>query len=438
MKELNPVARNESGARWTWVSRALFRFAFCYFLLYTFCGGHGSPLGLLPGIGAFIDRWFQRPMDLLARWTGVRLFHLTGRAATLHIQATGDSALRWVAVAIMLSVALLATLIWSALDRRRGSYGTLLGWFRFVVRIALGVALLRYGFIKVFPIQFGPPSLAVLNEPVGNSSATTLFWSVYGLSPAFVMTLGWTEVVTGLLLLFRRTAFLGAVLALGVTANIALLDVSFNVPVKLYSLSLLAMAAVLLAPECGLLVRLFLKQQPVMASASWSPQPSQQSGRWALLGAEMLIAVLACWHLSTGAWSVWRMKAAGLRHPATITGEWNLDGGPTGVVGGNDSPIVAIYFDPDSDAMLRASDGSLWRTRAIYDREHRRLRLLYEVEALPAFAVDQADANHLTLTPDGPAARPFPVLRMTRVLLPHSYPLLQPDFHWVNEFGPLR
>jgi len=244
-----------SGARWTSVSKVLFRFAFCYFLLYAFCGGNGSPLGLLPGIGASIDGWIQRPMDLLAQWVGVHLFHLTGRAASMHIQMTGDGALRWVAVAVFLTVAILATVVWSLIDRRREEYVNLLGWSWFVIRMVLGVALLKYGFIKVFPIQFGPPPLAVLNEPVGNSSVTTLFWSVYGLNPTFVMTLGWTEVVAGLLLLFRKTAFAGAVLALGVMANVALLNLSFDVPVKLYSLSLVAMSLVLLAPEFGLLAR---------------------------------------------------------------------------------------------------------------------------------------------------------------------------------------
>ncbi len=107
-------------------------------------------------------------------------------------------------------------------------------------------------------------------------------------------------------------------------------------------------------------------------------------------------------------------------------------------MGGNGSPIVAVYFDPNSDAMLRGADGSLWRTGAIYDREHQRLRLLYEVVGMLMFSVDQPDPNHLVLTPAGPSAAQYPVLSMTRVALPRSYPLLRREFHWVNDFEPLR
>lgn len=438
MNNLTPVSVGQPIFRWAWIVRVLFRFIFSYFLLYAFFGGNGSPLGLLPGIGGAIDCWIQRPMDLLAQGVGLHLFHLTGRAASIHLQATGDGALRWVAVAVMLAAAVLATMVWSVLDRRRENYITLLGWFRFVMRLVLGVALLKYGFIKVFPVQFGTPPLALLNEPVGNSSATLLFWSVYGLNPAFVMTLGWTEVVAGLLLLFRRTAFAGALLALAIMTNVALLDISFDVPVKLYSLSLVAMAFVLLAPELGLFLRLFLTQRPVTASKTWGPNLSRQSGRRALFSVELLIAVLGCWQLSTGTWSVWRLKAAAMRDPPPITGEWAIDGSASGIVGGNDSPIVTLYFEPNSDAMLRAADGSLWRSRAVYERDHQRLRLLYDVTGVLLFAVDQPDPDHLILTPEGPAAAQLHRLSMTRVVLPKSYPLLQREFHWVNDFEPLR
>lgn len=438
MNESMPFSARHPTIRWTPVSKLLFRFISCYFLLYAFFGGNGSPLGLLPGIGRTIDDLIQRPMDLMAQWVGVHLFHLSGRAATIHIQATGDGALRWVAVAVMLAAAILATAAWSVLDVRRDNYTTLLGWFRFVMRLVLGVALLKYGFIKVFPIQFGLPPLALLNEPVGNSSATLLFWSVYGLNPAFVMTLGWTEVVAGLLLLFRRTAFAGAVLAFAIMTNVALLDLSFDVPVKLYSLSLVAIALVLLAPELNLFTTLFLTQRPVAASKTWGPDLSRPGGRWALFSLEMLIAVLGCWQLSSGTWSVWRLKAAAMRNPPPITGEWNIDDGKSGIVGGNELPIVALYFEPNSDAMLRAADGSLWRSRAVYDHEHQSLRLLYEVTGMLMFAVDQPDPNHLILTPKGPTASQLPPLRMTRVVLPKSYPLLQREFRWVNDFEPLR
>ncbi len=431
------ASHSSPDVRWAISKRMLFRFVFCYFLLYSFCGGNGSPLGILPVIGSTLDHWLQRPIDLLSLWAGIHIVHLTGQGATLHTQATGDGALRWVAVAIMLVLTAIIAVVWSFLDRHRENYDVLLGWFRLTMRFELGVALLRYGFIKVFPLQFPTPPLALLNEPVGNASPTLLFWSVYGLHPLFVMTLGWVEVITGLLLLFRRTAFCGALLALAVTANIALLDLSFDVPVKLYSLSLTMISLVLLAPEIPLLWDLFWRHKTVVASDAWAPLFARHRVRQFMLALEIAVAVLACWHFSSGTWNVWRLKTDAMRAPAPFTGEWKIEGN-SGIFGGNGALIVTLYFDPNSDTYMRAADGTLWRSRAMFDRKTQRLRILYPVYGMLMFTVNQPTADSLFLNPEGPSAHRLPILRMTRVPLPERYPLLDHHFHWVNDFEELR
>src|SRR5581483_7321024 len=234
----------------------ILRIALCFFILFALFGASGSLVDLLPFLGSAADEAVRHPMDRFVQSIGIRVFHLTGPAANLHLQSGSDSALHWIAIPIMLAIGLVLGSFWSLVDHHNRNRD-LLGWLRLLVRLMLAVALLRYGFIKVFPIQFPPPPLAVLNETVGNASPTMLFWSLYGIRPGFVMFLGWAEVIAGLTLLFRRTAFLGSVFAAIVMANVALLDVTFNVPVKLYSLSLLAMSVVLLAPEFSSFVHLF-------------------------------------------------------------------------------------------------------------------------------------------------------------------------------------
>ena len=421
----------------TILTRMLFRFAFCYFLLYSFCGGNGSPLGILPVIGRAVDHGLQAPIDLLSLWAGIHIFHLAGQQAALHAQASADGTLRWIAVAVMLLLSVIVAVIWSVLYRHGTSYDVLLGWFRLVMRFELGIALLRYGFIKVFPLQFPTPPLAVLNEPVGNASPTLLFWSVYGLHPLFVITLGWIEVITGLLLLFRRTAFCGALIALAVTANIALLDLTFDVPVKLYSLSLVLISVVLLYPEIPLLWDLLWRHKPVVPNRRWGPPLAKNGTRRSMLALEIAVALLACWQLSSGTWSVWRLKADAMRAPAPFTGEWTIRGN-SGLSGGNGAPIVTMYFDPNTDTYLRAADGTLWRSRATFDRKTQRLRVLSPVYGMLMFAVSQPDPDSLCLRPVGPLSHPLPVLQMTRVPLPDRYPLLEHRFHWIQDFEQLR
>lgn len=432
------VSKNPGLTRWHLTTRVLFRFGFCFFILDILFGGNASLLSLIPWIGKATDSALRHPMDLLAKWIGVQVFGLTGQAATLHIQATSDAALRWVTLAILLTLSILVTMAWSVLDRKRNHYAGLLGWLRLIIRIALGVALLRYGFIKVFPIQFPPPPLAVLNESVGNSSPTMLFWSLYGLHPGFEMILGWIEVLAGLLLLFRRSAFGGAVLAALVMGNVALLDLVFDVPVKLYSLSLEAMALVLLVPEGRRLWWLFTSRQVLVDEVEWGPELPQKMGSVLLLGCELLVALLACWQFVTGTRSVWQMKTAAMGSPSTITGGWAIEEHAARLVGGDGSPVVSIYFDPNSDTYLRTSNGSLWRSRAVYDRQQHRLRILYEVVGMWMFNVQQSDADHLILIPIGPTAAQLTALHLTRIPLAHDYLLLNQRFHWIDEFGGLR
>ncbi len=417
------------------ISKFLHRIAICFFLLFAFFG-NGSLITLLPLVGSSIDTFLRGPMDALIHWIGVHLFHLTGQAAILHVQSGSDSALHWISIPVMLAIAIVAGAAWQRLDRCEDR--ELLGWLRLVVRLTLGVALLRYGFIKVFPIQFPTPPLAVLNEPVGNASPTMLFWSLYGIRPHFVMFLGWTEIVAGIALLFRRTAFLGATLAFIVMANVALLDVTFDVPVKLYSLSLLFMAAVLLAPELPSIFRFFFTRKPVVADKNWSPRTSGSTSRRILLTAELLITVLACWQFASGTYAVWNMKEQSASDPPAFTGGWLVQRGGQGLVGADGSPIVSIFFDPNSDTYFRAANGALWRSRAIYDRAHHRLRILYEVRGMLLFGVDQPDSDHLVLQPLGATGTDIKPLTLTRIALPNNYPLLQNGIHWLSEFGSLR
>src|SRR5579875_1158145 len=199
----------------------LLRTFLCFFILFALFGGSGSLIALLPSIGSALDRDIRHPMELFVQWIGIHTFHLTGPEATLHVQSGSDSALHWIAMPVMLAIAIVAALVWKLIDRGRADRN-LLPWLRLIVRLTLGVAMLRYGFIKIFPIQFPTPPVPVLNEPVGNASPTMLFWTLYGIRPHFEMFLGWTEIAAGITLLFRRTAFFGATLTFVVMANVAL------------------------------------------------------------------------------------------------------------------------------------------------------------------------------------------------------------------------
>jgi len=51
------------------------------------------------------------------------------------------------------TIAVIAAMVWSLLDRRRPNY-TLYAWLRLLVRYALAFTMLSYGFAKIYPLQF--------------------------------------------------------------------------------------------------------------------------------------------------------------------------------------------------------------------------------------------------------------------------------------------
>jgi hypothetical protein len=65
-----------------------------------------------------------------------------------------------------------------------------------------------------------------------------------------------------LLLTARRTTFLGASVSFGVLSHVAVLNFSYDVSVKLFSLHLLAMALFLIAPDLGGIARMFVLNRP--------------------------------------------------------------------------------------------------------------------------------------------------------------------------------
>ena len=82
-----------------------------------------------------------------------------------------------------------------------------------ILRYALGIIMMAYGFIKIFEIQFLLPS-EVFNLELNAIDGVTLTWVFLGFSPWFSILLGTMEFLPALLLLFNRTKLIGIVFLL--------------------------------------------------------------------------------------------------------------------------------------------------------------------------------------------------------------------------------
>jgi hypothetical protein len=248
----SPVAAPD----WGPTKRILFRFAFSYFFLY-----YGlAPLTTISLLGPVI-MLADKPWSWLVPWTGRQLFGV--EIADLMPNGSGDRTYGYVRLFCCLVLGVAAALVWTLLDRRRKSYPRLHEGLRIFLRFTLSVALLSYGAYKVIPSQFPAPTLDRLLQPFGDASPMGLLWTFMGASLSYNVFTGAVEMLGGLLVAFRRTTLLGALVAAGAMGNVVMLNFAYDVPVKLYSLHLFLTAVFLALPDLGRLANLFLFNRPV-------------------------------------------------------------------------------------------------------------------------------------------------------------------------------
>ncbi|GAA4301021.1 hypothetical protein [Compostibacter hankyongensis] len=264
------------------LQKVLFRFCCIYFGLYFL----PLPLGFL---------W-----DPAVHWTGRHILHL-GSAITVKPNGSGDTTYNYVQVLVMVLVSLAGCLVWSLADHKRASYRRLKYWLMVYLRYSLAIALMSYGFYKIFKSQFPFPSLIRLLEPYGQSSPMGLAWTFMGYSTAFNFFTGFFEALGGFLLFFRRTTLLGACIAVGVMGNVVMMNFCYDIPVKLYSSNLLLAAIFILLQDFPRLTRLFILNRTA-PPADIRPVFTRSWSRWTRIVLKGLLILLFLYRNISGGW----------------------------------------------------------------------------------------------------------------------------------------
>lgn len=159
-----------------------------------------------------------------------------------------DDLFGWATHFCLLVFAMLATVVWSLLDRRLNSYPSLHKWFRVFIRFSLAGQMLNYGFAKVFPSQM-PFLIARLVEPFGAFSPMGVLWSFMSASQPYEIFAGCAEVLGGILLILPQTTTLGALICMADMTQVFILNMTYDVPIKIFSFHLLLLSVFLFAPE---------------------------------------------------------------------------------------------------------------------------------------------------------------------------------------------
>ncbi|HEV7504313.1 MAG TPA: hypothetical protein VGS07_05345 [Thermoanaerobaculia bacterium] len=244
--------------RWSLLKRVAFRFLFSYFVLFFLTGQEvaGIPFSE-PLVEKYTKFWYG-----IAVWIGKHLLHIK-YDIVMNGDGSGDTTFQWILLPCYLTLAAAVTMIWSVLDRRRPNYKRLYAWFRLLLRFSLATALIVYGIVKVIPNQMPTPRSFTLLQRVGELEPMRMLWTFIGASPAFETFTGLAELLAGLLLLVPRTTLLGVLICVADMTMVFMMNMCYDVPVKIMSFHYLVMGILLVAPDLRRLADLFLFNRPV-------------------------------------------------------------------------------------------------------------------------------------------------------------------------------
>jgi hypothetical protein len=424
---------------WTAVERIAFRFAFVYLVLYCWPdAGRSSLLDAIPALGPGaanesdtqkLTKFLEAPVHTLCSWTAVHIFHLGGPVTRYHPTGSGDTTLDYIQVFCFAVIASVAALVWSLVDRRRAQYGTPYAWLRLLVRFTLAFTMLSYGFVKVFPLQFGTPALSQLTETYGESSPMGLLWTFMGASTPYTIFAGMAEATAGLLLLFRRTTALGALLAVGVLSNIVALNFCYDVPVKLYSSHLLAMALFLLIPELGALWGFFVLHRMSRPEGAWLPPFRRLRLRRAVVALQAFVIASVLYNNIWGDYKRTRQYAAFYKHPS-LYGVWDVDSfSRNGSVA--NPPWHRMFIDAAGYLIVRTPEGGDTFFQTTYEESRYTVKLVNRrAKQEGAFTYSQPDKEDLQFS--GTLNHEAVVIRF-HSLHTKQFLLTTRGFNWINE-----
>ena len=266
----------------------LFRFTVAYWGFYTLPTFF---VNLIPWISPAANQGYQTLQSTLVHWTARTIFGI--EEELVPPLGSGDTTYNYIALLIYFVLALAVAIVFTLLRGRLKRFSMSQDLMRSYLRYVLAFAMLNYGLAKFNLVsnQFPVASERMLDRSFGSASPMGLVWTFMGASRAYTLFAGAGELLGALLLIWRRTALLGALVTIGVMTNVVMLNFCYDIPVKLYSSHLLMMGLMVLLPDAGRLLALFFWHTPVPAQSvhpSWGNRPVY----WAMVALKTLILVM--------------------------------------------------------------------------------------------------------------------------------------------------
>lgn len=380
----------------------------------------------------FSSKLFETPF----RWIGKTIlglnydFNVSGFGS-------GDHTYAYITFFVNLVLAIILMAIWSFFGRNHKEYNKPLYWLIVVLRIFLIAAMLLYGFVKIFQIQFQPPSFSRLLQPLGEFSPMGLAWTYMGFSKGFGMFAGIMEIVGGILLIWRRTSTLGAFIVIGVMTQVAMMNLTFDIPVKLFSIHLVLMALVIFTTDIKRFLAVFLNNKATTAYKFFHPVNSKSYHKIIGNGKKILLPILLIAGCILG--YLGQINISDINHRPTLYGIWEAKS----FIKNNDTlaPLITdsgrwhyLLIEKKGRATTKSMTGSYTGFNTETDSINGKLKL-YDA----GIKLEDVDFNFRYTQPTTSELQLSGSLNDTLYNIvfkkkPHEeFTLINRGFHWINE-----
>jgi len=301
-----------SQLRTSYVQRFALHFTFAYWILYCFptviLGAARPLIGSLGKLGIDTEQaslWMGKAMSVHTEYKRKAVDwvneSLLGQAPINYLPSgSGDKTEDFVYLLFCFGAAIVVAIVWSIITFWRKVDQT---WIRDLLRtymryylafMMLGYGLAKAGFITTQFTQTGEISDYALEKTFGQSSPMGLVWTFLAASPSYTFFAGLGEVTGAILLVFRRTATLGALMTFGVMLNVMMLNFCYDIPVKQFSFHLVVMALLIAAADFDRLGKVLLLNRPTEASNLLRPPFAKNKfAFWAHLVVKMIVVACA-------------------------------------------------------------------------------------------------------------------------------------------------
>ena len=429
------------GPLWPTWRKIAFRFAFLYIVLYT--TPWALPTSAIPWLNN-ITKYYDSGWDWTIRFFNTHFFQVA--AELVPFNGSGDTSFGWAQLWFMLCFCAVATASWSVLDNKRKNYEVMDYWLRICLRYYISFFCFTYGIIKIFAMQMWFPSLSQLATPLGDYLPMRLSWMFIGYSTPYQVFSGVMETIAGLLLINRKTVSLGLLMATGVFIHVFVLNMAYDIPVKLFSFHLLVFCLYLLSYEFKRLTDFFIFNRVASPDTFFNLELPKKWMRYARIGAKCAFVVMAFIMPFFSTYDYYKMREARTELKPIKSGVYDVE---LYVVNNKDT-IPALVNDKYrwNDVILDVGgEGSMKNYESLFHERYGRTYFSYKPDTIRKVLefrnVSRDSLPALTMRyklPDENTIQLWSKYRNDSVFMQlklsgKHFQLAEKQFHWLSEYN---